>query len=692
MPSAAGNVIAEQRNTQFKTYAEVELDFQDELDAELKRVHDLEMKFIVERAKYKEKLETQRAVREKELQISVDKERFRLQQQLDDTLDKLRKKGVKNLTEQEKKLREDYEKKISKFTKAEQKKQRQEEFQERLKQQEELANTYGLSLRERLKENQKLVKESLDISSMKAQLNDAFKAAGSQILSNLGTVGTQAVNDAINTYSGVYSTINARLQGSDKNAKGIFDLMNRNLAISPFVKYEDMLQNTAEIVSQGISYNVEERAFLMSIKDKIAATFEVANGTLLKIIRIQQEDSTRARLGMEASLTAFLNSNFQDTSYLNQVYDTVSDAVADSVVQLGTRGGTEYEYQMQKWLGSLYSIGLSSETVTGLASAINMLATGDVTGLQNSGMQNLLVMAANKSGMNYGDLLTQGVNASNLNALMSNVVSYWSQLAQNNNQVVRKKYAELFGLDMSDLVAIRNVDQSLLNTLVGKELSYTGMTSELNSQLGQVASRMHVSELLNNLYENAIGGIGRSIANSPGLMATWLINDFIKQATGGINIPSVSTMFAGLDLETDLNSLAQLGMVGIGTLGQIGNIIMGLGSNGGLNLNAWRSEDTTRRGTGLGAVVTGVTSSTSQTTFIGNASSSDIYSSSLNAAYDSVDTSVMSQEQEESKKMQDAITDHIDPNVQAILDLLRAVSNGTSIRVRVEDYGLTSPF
>ena len=151
-------------------------------------------------------------------------------------------------------------------------------------------------------------------------------------------------------------------------------------------------------------------------------------------------------------------------------------------------------------------------------------------------------------------------------------------------------------------------------------------------------------------------------------------------------------MFAGLDLEADLNSIIQLGMVGIGTLGQVGNIIAGIGSKGGLNLDAWGHSDITNRGAGLGGVVSGVKSSTSATTFVGNANSSDIYSSSLHAAYDSVDKSVVNESQEESDEMKESILKHIDPNIEAILNLLRGVSGGNYLRVKVEDYGLTSPF
>ena len=674
--------------TNTKFYAELKLDLEDELDKESKALHELEKKLILERVGFKRKLEHERLMAEKQLEIKLQQQRQKEQQRIEQDLAKLKAKDLEKYNAKKKKFEEQLEKDLAKTKQIEERKRRQADFEEMKKHNEELAEQYGVSL----KNNFKLAKESLKVDGIGTQLGKAFREAGRQTLTYTAKLASDSVNNAMTAFSGVYSTMNARLQGSEKSARNIVNLMNKNLAVSPFVKYEDMLNNTAALIEKGIAYNVEERAFLMTIKDKIADTFDVANGTLLQIIRIQQADSTRARMGMEASLTQFLNRNFQDTSYLSDVYDTVTDAVADSVVQLGTKGGAEYEYQMQKWLGSLYSMGISSNTVTSLASAINMLATGDVSGLENSNMQNLLVMAANKSGMNYGDLLTQGVNASNVNALMSNVVSYWSQLAQNDNQVVRKQYAGLFGLDMADLVAIRNVDQKLMNRLTSTQLDYAGMNAELNSQLGQVAGRMHISELINNTFNNAIQGIGRTIAESPFMMATWLVNDLIKQTTGGINIPFITAMGSGIGLETDLNSIIQLGMVGAGTLGQIGNIIAGIGSGGGLNLNAWGHSDMTKRGTGLGGVVSGVKSSTSQTTFIGNANSSDIYDSSLHAAYDSVDKTVANEAQEEANEMKEAIVKHIAPNIEAILNLLKNVSNGNYVRVKVEDYGLTSPF
>jgi hypothetical protein len=48
---------------------------------------------------------------------------------------------------------------------------------------------------------------------------------------------------------------------------------------------------------------------------------------------------------------------------------------------------------------------------------------------------------------------------------MSNVVSYWQELATSSNQVVRKQYADLFGLDMADMIAVSNFKDSDMNAL-----------------------------------------------------------------------------------------------------------------------------------------------------------------------------------------------------------------------------------
>ena len=83
--------------------------------------------------------------------------------------------------------------------------------------------------------------------------------------------------------------------------------------MSPLLKREDIAKKVDQMVSQGIAFNVEQRAALDAMKDKIATTFDATNSTLLRLVRIQQQDTTAGRLGMESALTAFLNKTLRYT-------------------------------------------------------------------------------------------------------------------------------------------------------------------------------------------------------------------------------------------------------------------------------------------------------------------------------------------------------------------------------------------
>ena len=187
--------------------------------------------------------------------------------------------------------------------------------------------------------------------SVSERMGAKLKLAGENLKETLSDLGS-AVGGDIEKYANLYarysSSINARLQGTNKTFYKLNDLIQRNLSSSPFVKQEDMLESLNTLIQQGIAYNVEQRAFLGGISDKIATTFEVANSALLEIIRIQQADSTQARLGMEAYLTSFLNSSFQDTSYLTTTFDNVTSILQGIESQLGRERGVELEYVVQK--------------------------------------------------------------------------------------------------------------------------------------------------------------------------------------------------------------------------------------------------------------------------------------------------------------------------------------------------------
>lgn len=102
------------------------------------------------------------------------------------------------------------------------------------------------------------------------------------------------------------------------------------------------------MVNTGISYNVEQRAFLETIKDKIATTFNATNGTLLRLVRIQQQDTTAARLGMESALTAFLNNMYETTEYMNTIAEQVKGNLAEAMSLMEAQNAVGLEHTVQK--------------------------------------------------------------------------------------------------------------------------------------------------------------------------------------------------------------------------------------------------------------------------------------------------------------------------------------------------------
>lgn len=157
----------------------------------------------------------------------------------------------------------------------------------------------------------------------------------------------QSMDKAERVMVSYQSRVNASLQGSDKDFESMVDMVTTNLSISSSVKMEDVIDNIKKASDSGIVYNIEQRAFLESVSDKIAHTFDAFDSNLTRLIRLQQADTTAARLGMEASLTKLFNSTFSDSSYLSDVYDSVSRAIIDANSQMTRDQSTEFEYTLQ---------------------------------------------------------------------------------------------------------------------------------------------------------------------------------------------------------------------------------------------------------------------------------------------------------------------------------------------------------
>lgn len=306
------------------------------------------------------------------------------------------------------------------------------------------------------------------------------------------------------------SEIDTRLQGSknatSKNLMGgqsYWQQMSKDITgiagVSPLVQQSKIVDNLKTLVNQGISFNVEQRAVMESLKDKIATTFNAANGTLLRLVRIQQQDTTAARLGMESALTSFLNNMYETTEYMQGIADSVKSSIEESMALMDSRAAVEYEYQVQKWMGSLYSVGMDQSSVTNISQALGQIAAGDISGLTGSGTGNLMVMAANNAGLNLAEILADGLDGSKTNQLMEAMVKYLSKIydESNNSKVIQQQFASVYGLKASDLKAATNLSSSVSN-IAQSTLTYSDSMSQLTSMANSMYQRTSLGEMMSN--------------------------------------------------------------------------------------------------------------------------------------------------------------------------------------------------
>lgn len=412
------------------------------------------------------------------------------------------------------------------------------------------------------------------------------------------TDGLNAINNSIAEYAKHQTAVNARLNGAAdykgsgnfmaKGGSGGYGKIAANLsaiAYSPLLRAEDLYANVSDIVNQGIVTNIEQRALFATIKDGIATTFDVTSESLKRIIRVQRNDSTAARLGMEAYLNEFLNVYVENTEYLTATFDTVASSLLEASAMIKYNSGNvadslEFEYQVQKWLGSLTGMGLSDEAASAIAAAIGQLGSGDVDQLSSSEINNLLLMGANKGNVSYAEMLTNGVTADDVNSLMYGMVSYMQEIATSDNNIIKNQLAKTFGISVSDVISAANLTQSNLDELKGEYLAYEGMYGALRDNFAELPSRLGIANILENAFANFTYQTGANIGSNPALYALWKITDMVNSVTGGINIPHITAMGSGIGFEATVENLMKLGIVGISTLGGIGDIVSGIASVG----------------------------------------------------------------------------------------------------------------
>lgn len=320
--------------------------------------------------------------------------------------------------------------------------------------------------------------------------------------------------------------------------------LGKSFMNNSFVLQSSLWTNIKKLIDGGIGFNVEERAYIEELAKKTVTTFNISNADLLRNIRLNQFDLTQAQYGAEGLLTKFLNANYQDSSYLNDQYQSVYGAISDALSQMNYGDATAFNFAVQKWLGSLYSVGASGSLIGQLASGLNMLATGDISGLEgNQSLQNMFVMAATKAGLSYSDLLTQGLDAEKVDALMSSMISYLQDIANNtSNEVVKNAWKGIIGVGVSDLRAVQNLNN--VSYIAGVDAGFESAMKEAEHQadLFEGKNRVSTSERISNQMNNLLYSVGANLVNNPGLYEEYRKSQFVESL---INSMSGSLGFIG---------------------------------------------------------------------------------------------------------------------------------------------------
>lgn len=471
------------------------------------------------------------------------------------------------------------------------------------------------------KEQSKLQKKqdnAEQVSDWKENVSKQLDGWLSKSLAKIGGAVDNVLKTNMSSFQEYFSKWNTVLQGTNKSYESISKIITSNLGSSPFVSQANVFKKVDEMLDKGIAYNVEQRAFLSTVSDRVQKTFDAQNGTLLRIIRIQQQDSTQARLGMESYLTKFLNTMFNDTSYLAEdISESVSQNLIDVNSQYGYEDSQQFEYAVQKWLGSLYSVGVSNQFVSSIATGINQLGTGNVDALSsNSALQTLFAMSqARGDNTSYSDMLVNGVSSSQVSTLLKNMVLYLQEVGRSDNQVIKSQYGSLLGLSMSDLQAIQNLSPDTISVISNSNIGYGDMYEETKNQLSTIGSRTHISNKIDNVINNSMFTMAEGVQNNTQQYAMWKIADVVQSVTGGIKLPQVHVLGNAVDLSAfTIEGLIKTGAFGIGAIGQLSTVLSSFKNAGRLDIDNWGQEKVITQGTGFvnsraGGIESGTSSS-----------------------------------------------------------------------------------
>ena len=375
------------------------------------------------------------------------------------------------------------------------------------------------------------------IKYLAEDFKDNFGKNVEKLASSLQSSLSGQLDSTINSYINNYQSMISSLVGANKDWESITDNLNNALSANSLVRQENVYKNLTELIKAGISENVEQRAFLETISDDLNLLLDTQTGSLARLIRLQDASIAENRVAIEYSLREFLNQNYQTSEYIKNSYLKVADSISELQAISTTSLASSIESALQTWLGSYYSVGVSDSTISNLASAINSLGTGDLSNI-NSNISKLVMMGAATSGKSYGNLLTNGITAEDVSAIMSGITDYAKSIEGNN--VVRSQWASLFGLSISDLEALKNLNIANNTQTV---------SSDINKLFDAYANFVPTPVGLKNTFENLMFTTATNIASNDALYGSYFVTDILEKSGIGSALSSLGSSIASMGLK-----------------------------------------------------------------------------------------------------------------------------------------------
>jgi len=159
---------------------------------------------------------------------------------------------------------------------------------------------------------------------------------------------TSAIDSSLNTYLDAQQKLAAHLSGSSTTSlTSILDRMQSTLSTTNIVRQENVFNNLGNLVRSGITYNVEQRAFLQTLAQDIDMVFNAQDGSLTQLIRLQNRDLSSNRMAIEYSLQKFLNQNYQTSEYIKSAFSDVSRSLKTAQSTMSSRNAVDFEGTVQ---------------------------------------------------------------------------------------------------------------------------------------------------------------------------------------------------------------------------------------------------------------------------------------------------------------------------------------------------------